>query len=441
LYATQTLVIGDDPTGCNLVGAIFNRKNFSALTTWNIESAKALAGNYDVILFDTNSRHLSAARAYAKVAELLEDFGSAMNLAKRIDSTLRGNLGPEVQAIFDSLSANNAATSSPKNVKGLVVSAYPDAQRTTVGGRQFVNGELLSRSAVALDPLNPIIESDVGKLISANSQLTTSYIFLEQVREVPGKLAKIIESKTSDLIIFDTETNADISSIVTALSQVKSSDCNWITIDPGPFTVAYVESQLGRGEAKTLSIPLGKSAFIFAFIGSSSNLTSEQIEYSKTHSIIKWINIDSREKNSESSLQQISLLADAGFTNIGIVVKYPEEITSGTAVTKFHQSEVYLATLAAEIIKSTEPRGIYTSGGDTTLAVLKKLGAHGLHVIDEVFPGAVVGILIGGKFDKMRIITKGGLIGSESGISQSIDYLDQVSFEQAPTIGIESGKS
>jgi uncharacterized protein YgbK (DUF1537 family) len=123
------------------------------------------------------------------------------------------------------------------------------------------------------------------------------------------------------------------------------------------------------------------------------------------------------------------------------VVDYSEGSGAGDRYSEYHQSDIALATIASEIIEQIEPRGIYTSGGDTTLAILKALGAQGLQVTDEVFSGAVAGILVGGKSDGMSIVTKGGLMGSEDGISQAFTYLNEVSNVQVTTMGKESRRS
>jgi uncharacterized protein YgbK (DUF1537 family) len=437
LYRTQTLVIGDDPTGCNLTGAIFTKKDFSALTAWDVGSAKKISADFDVILFDTNTRHLSPLNAYQQVSEILEDFGVLGHLAKRIDSTLRGNLGPEVQAILDRLRGGDISNS----VQGLVVSAFPDAMRTTRNGEQYVNGSLLTSSPVSADPLNPIVESDVGSLMTANTSLTASYIFLDVVRDSVEVLSKHILSQETDLIIFDSETNEDIGRIVSALNHLGSVNRLWVTVDPGPFTVAYLNSVLRSRLGKTKRHALRESVFLFAFIGSSTELTRQQIEFSKRHSSIAWLSVNTRSDSIDSILEQISILAESGVTNIGLVVDYSEGSGAGDRYSEYHQSDIALATIASEIIEQIEPRGIYTSGGDTTLAILKALGAQGLQVTDEVFSGAVAGILVGGKSDGMSIVTKGGLMGSEDGISQAFTYLNEVSNVQVTTMGKESRRS
>ena len=66
---------------------------------------------------------------------------------------------------------------------------------------------------------------------------------------------------------------------------------------------------------------------------------------------------------------------------------------------------------------------LYTSGGDVTIEVMKKLEVEGIDIRDEIIPLAVYGRFIGGKYPNMPAVTKGGLIGDEKTLSLCIEYL------------------
>jgi D-threonate/D-erythronate kinase len=67
--------------------------------------------------------------------------------------------------------------------------------------------------------------------------------------------------------------------------------------------------------------------------------------------------------------------------------------------------------------------GLYTTGGDVTAAVLAALGADGLEVDDEVVPLAVAGSLVGGPWDGVPVVTKGGLVGDSGTAVACVDHL------------------
>jgi uncharacterized protein YgbK (DUF1537 family) len=84
-----------------------------------------------------------------------------------------------------------------------------------------------------------------------------------------------------------------------------------------------------------------------------------------------------------------------------------------------------LAEITLKVLKGSDSLigGLYTSGGDVTVAVCNTLGAAGIEVKDEVLPLAVYGRVIDGEFDNMPIITKGGLIGDEKTLIKCINYM------------------
>ena len=53
-------------------------------------------------------------------------------------------------------------------------------------------------------------------------------------------------------------------------------------------------------------------------------------------------------------------------------------------------------------------RAMYTSGGDITVAVCDRFNTAGLRLRDEVLPLAAYGKFLGGEFDGVHLITKGG---------------------------------
>jgi uncharacterized protein YgbK (DUF1537 family) len=68
-------------------------------------------------------------------------------------------------------------------------------------------------------------------------------------------------------------------------------------------------------------------------------------------------------------------------------------------------------------------KGLYTSGGDITVAVCKQFHTAGIRLLSEVLPLAAYGQFIQGDFDGLSIITKGGMVGDKGAIVQCISYL------------------
>ena len=67
--------------------------------------------------------------------------------------------------------------------------------------------------------------------------------------------------------------------------------------------------------------------------------------------------------------------------------------------------------------------GLYTSGGEVTVAVARTLEAGGFSVRDQVLPLAVYGHIIDGQHPDLPMITKGGFVGDKDSMVECVEYL------------------
>ena len=63
--------------------------------------------------------------------------------------------------------------------------------------------------------------------------------------------------------------------------------------------------------------------------------------------------------------------------------------------------------------------GLFSCGGDTSAALLRRLGVHRMRILGEVIPLAVCAQMAGGRL----IVTKGGMAGGPDGMCLCVDYL------------------
>lgn len=68
-------------------------------------------------------------------------------------------------------------------------------------------------------------------------------------------------------------------------------------------------------------------------------------------------------------------------------------------------------TVELALATSSRVGGLYLSGGDTTIAVFRRLGAVGLVLERDVLPLVAYGHLMGGRFEGMPVVAKGGTAG------------------------------
>ena len=63
------------------------------------------------------------------------------------------------------------------------------------------------------------------------------------------------------------------------------------------------------------------------------------------------------------------------------------------------------------------------TGGSIAISALKAMEALGVKVTKEIMPGIPRGIVIGGKFDGLSVITKAGAFGDEFALLNCLKQL------------------
>ena len=180
-------------------------------------------------------------------------------------------------------------------------------------------------------------------------------------------------------------------------------------------------------------------------MGSVNPNTKNQIEElwlsQRTHNVfVQTRELLEGETRREKEIERVTeeILAESSKNIVSTVVGdgiYPENRIDFTPyMEKYHCSmdEVTdrinsaFAEITYRIFKEeTSFKGLYTSGGDITVAVCRKFQTAGLLLEDEVLPLAAYGQFLKGEFDGVHIITKGGSQGESDAINRCITYLKE----------------
>ena len=112
----QCVVIADDLTGGNATGVLLRKMGYQANTVLNLAAVDPdIVQSGDCVVYPTDSRGISPEEAYARVRKACETLaGDSVRIyTHRIDSTLRGNLGSETDAMLDFLGDEYIAVAAP----------------------------------------------------------------------------------------------------------------------------------------------------------------------------------------------------------------------------------------------------------------------------------------------------------------------------------------
>src|SRR5690625_223080 len=146
-------IIADDLTGaCDTGVQLVNYGIDASVVIQNSNNIKSQA-----TIFNTDSRALGKKHAYEKVSKISREIDKENLdiLYKKIDSTMRGNIGSELNAVYDQF--------QPDFV--LITPAHPNNGRIVQEGIRYLNGVQLSETGAARQLKKPLHEADIKKML------------------------------------------------------------------------------------------------------------------------------------------------------------------------------------------------------------------------------------------------------------------------------------
>ena len=375
-------LIADDLTGACDAGVQFAQRGFSTLV--EIGPGAAEHPPFDLLVLTTNSRDGTPAAAAAKVRDACRALrGEGREIIfKKIDSTLRGNLGAELEAAMIACECSLA----------LVAPAFPAMGRTLEGGALRVAGSgpgeaihlpaLLEQQGLAYVAhfARPVWAGGCGSPI-------------KQMRLLPEGTA----------VVFDSTCDDDLQAVARAGMYFEKKVLLAGSAGLAAATAKVIEESSPRDSRDGAPCAGGASGSVLLAMGSTHPLTQAQVNYLL--------------KNSNAAC--IELAADfahqaARFVKEGkplLVVIRPDVETR----------DPFTPLLAA--LEDPGVRGLALSGGDTAFAILSAIGATGIRLEREVVPGIPFGRLLGGPADGLAVVTKAGGFGAENALAMIADYL------------------
>ena len=428
----KCVVVADDLTGANATGVLLKKNGFDTLTLLRsgIDKASALSG-CDCLVLPTDSRAVPSGEAYSRVKEALELLsGPEVRLyAKRIDSTLRGNLGSETDAFLDTLGPEYLAVCVP---------CFPSSGRIIVGNHLLVNGKPLRKTEAANDPMCPVHLSDALELFQRQSRYPVAAIHLDEVHNGAERLSfavKKAQSEGTRILLVDSVTDEDMETVADALIKVGAPV---VTVDPGPFTAIMGKRLISSGPKKCA----GK---IFCAIGSVNGVAAAQTQVLLAGMPVSAVYMDTARilDSDESRLEEIDrlaceLIARSASSDILAVIgcgidpdrrvpfePYMKKRNLGAEGLSDLINTAFAEVALRVISACPEIKGVYSTGGDITAAIHSAAGTVGLRLMDEVVPLAGFGIAMGGSLSGKAFISKGGMVGNEKAMITCVSYLQE----------------
>jgi len=159
-------IIADDLTGAMDSSGYFASRGLSTVVILDPN----FSSSADVVVINTNSRADDSSIASEKVRQAARNLAGRL-VYKKIDSTLRGNLGAELEAVIKELACE----------KAIVAPAFPAVDRTTVDGILLVGGVKVTETQFAHDPISPVGESHIPTLLEKTTGHRIGHIAVQDI--------------------------------------------------------------------------------------------------------------------------------------------------------------------------------------------------------------------------------------------------------------------
>lgn len=443
LYA----VIADDLTGAGDTGVQFARAGLRTRALIGAWSVHAVQGA-DVVVINTESRALEPEEAYERIARTAAELraAGAIPIYKKIDSTMRGRVGAELDALLDMFGLDMA----------IVSPAFPDNGRTLIGGYLLVSGQPVARTAIGRDPVAPVRESHVPTLLASQTRRSVRHIGLQVVEAGAERLCTALGAARQpggSVVVIDAVSDGDLEVIVEAASMLENGSfvthAGSVANGRKGGVVLVGSAGLARPLARRLRAGLRRHLgtsrearrIVLVVVGSVNPVSREQLAWltSQQDTLVVHLDVnaalqggDAWQQAKHSVRQVVGRAATEGRVLVLTTRGDPADVEAARRAGSAHglgavevarRIAEALAEVAAGALDRLKVAGVVLTGGDTARAFLGRLGAAGIDLISEVQPGIPAGTLNSGRRPGLWVITKAGGFGSREALALAVEYL------------------
>jgi uncharacterized protein YgbK (DUF1537 family) len=408
--------IGDDYTGSSDLANALTRAGLRTIQTIGVPADDLTLPEADAVVVALKSRSIAPQDAVAMALPArawLKGRGARhlmFKVCSTFDSTPQGNIGPVMDALI-------AAEGDPPLV--LVNSAFPENRRSIYLGNLFVGDVPLNESSMKDHPLNPMHDANLVRVLGRQSRTRIGLVPMPVVDAGEAAIAArmaALKAEGFDAAIIDSVLDRDL------LPMGRAALKTPLSVGASGMGIGLARALIEQGavtpgsEAAWDGSPVGGAAVCLA--GSCSAATLEQVAQAE-----RWMP---------------ALRLDAA-----ALVEGPEEVRRAVAWAEplLGQGPVLIASTAppdrvqalqarfgrervghaiedaiahiAEALAAAGVRRLIVAGGETSGAVVDRLGLKAFAIGPEIAPGVPVLRTAGGKPEMMLALKSGNFGGPE----------------------------
>jgi uncharacterized protein YgbK (DUF1537 family) len=417
--------IADDYTGASDLANTLTRCGLRTVQTIGVPADQLALPDVDAVVVSLKSRSIEAGLAVARsraADKWLRGRGAGHVLFKicsTFDSTDAGNIGP----VMDALRADSG------DAMVLVTPAFPETGRTVYMGNLFVGSVPLNESPLKDHPLNPMHDSNLVRVLARQSQTKISLVDLAVIARgrdaVRARLTELA-AKGFGAAIVDAVFERDLETI----GQVALD--HRLSVGASGFGLGLARALVASGQVKAAASTAISDAAVggpaACLAGSCSQATLQQV--AKAETVMPVLHLDPEQivAGRDEARRALAWAKDRLKEGPVLVASssMPDQVAAlqarhGRDATG-HAIEQAMADIAEGLVQSGVRR-LVVAGGETSGAVVDRLGIPGFLVGAEIAAGVPVLRAVGAKNGEMLLALKSGNFGGPEFFADALELM------------------
>ncbi len=400
----KLIIIADDLTGAMEAGSRLGNKDIPSriIPDYRMEFPPGnLDRKMEVLIINTESRHLSPKEASTRIKSIVNQGVKAgiFHYYKKTDSTLRGNIGAELEALMKSCHRDSL----------VYMPAHPAMKRFTIKGYQYLGSTLLHRTKYRNDLLDPVRDSYIPVVL--RKQVGPEI----KIKSLNNKTRYLPDSREKNIYVLDSRNLKDFDRISKMIGGVPT-----IPLLAGTAAFADWLPQIFALKSVKVSrlIPAGPSLVIN---GSLNSISIGQVKYAYESGL----NVDSlndyvmrRKSVNYNSLPNLATYISGEKKPANHLILTTSSLDNSPGIYKLQESKSTkqdlvqaagrVGSLIKKILHYSKFKTLVIFGGDTLSGIIKKLNCESISPAGELMEGISLSLIRTGNNSKVLISKPGG---------------------------------
>lgn len=403
--------IADDFTGATDLAGMLARHGMRAVQTIGTPNQPASAIDADAIVVALKSRTIPAEEAIAQSLEALNwlrDGGARrfyFKYCSTFDSTADGNIGPVAEALLEELGGAQA----------IACPAFPENGRTVFKGYLFAGDVLLNESGMQDHPLTPMTDPNLVRVLASQSTTDVGLLDYRDLRKGADAARRRLDDLAREgkrLVVADATDEVDLERLADAAVEhpLMTGGSGLAVGIPKAFEAAGL---FAPKEAAADLPAVGGAGVVIS--GSCSRATNEQVRIFKEQRPAFRVDPLALAEGAPLAEEAVAWAEDK--IGDGPVLVYataePDEVRAAQAKVGREAAGEMVERALADVAAGMRRLGVrrfVVAGGETSGAIVQRLGVEALRIGQEIDPGVPWCVSVGD--DELALALKSGNFGA-----------------------------